>query len=177
MNKPHDATVNTLLKYPRIILQQEIMRMVRRPSVHEIMTSKKVPKAIGAYPHAVKVVSPGEMLFVSGMLPLEVSGRLTAGDIKKQAEVALNHVKNIVLDSKFTMDDVTHCTIYVLDIAHIEAIDPIYQRMFVGMNLPARSVVQVAALPMKCGIQVDAIAVKRGTNVDELLADDRPPQS
>jgi 2-iminobutanoate/2-iminopropanoate deaminase len=135
--------------------------MARRPSVHELIISRKVAKPSGPYSHAVKVTSPGETLYISGMLPVDGMGKPVQGEMKKQAEAALTHVKNILADAKFTMDDVTRCTVYVTDLSALDAIDQVYQRMFVGQTLPARTVVQVAALPQGAAISVDAIAVKR----------------
>ncbi len=84
--------------------------MPRRPSVHEAIHSKKAPKPVGAYVQAIHVPQPGAMLFVSGQIPIEVpSGNVFTGDIKKQAEIALGHVRSIVQDSGFAMDEVVKC--------------------------------------------------------------------
>ena len=146
--------------------------MARRPGIHEMISSKKAPKPVGPYSHAIRVKNPGEMLFVSGQIPIEVpSGDVFKGDVKRQAELALSHLKNIILDAKFTMDEVVKCTIYLTDLKHFEAVNEVYQRMFVGQTLPARAVVQVAALPKGVDVEVDGIAVKAGTAADDLFTD------
>lgn len=147
--------------------------MARRNAVHDMITSRKAPKPLGPYSHAVRVQHPGEMLFVSGQIPIEVpSGNVFKGDIKRQAEIALTHVKSIVLDAKFTMDEVVKCTIYMTDLGHFDAVNTVYQKMFVGQTLPARAAVQVAALPKGVDIEVDAIAVKKGTSPDDMFRDE-----
>ena len=142
--------------------------MARRPAVHEMITSRKAPKPVGPYSHAIRVTDPGEMLFVSGQIPIELpAGTVFTGDIKKQAELAFTHLKNIILDSGFSMDEVVKCTIFLTDMKNFEAVNEIYQKMFVGQTLPARAVVQVAGLPKAVGIEVDAVAIKKAPEDDE----------
>ncbi len=146
--------------------------MPRRPAPHEMIASRKAPKPVGPYSQAIKVKTPGEMLFVSGQIPIEVpSGNIFKGDIKKQAEIALNHVKNIVQDAGFQMDEIVKCTIFLTDMKSFDAVNDVYQKMFVGQSLPARAGVQVAALPKEVGVEVEAIAVKRGVGADEMFND------
>ncbi len=135
--------------------------MARRNAVHDMIMSRKAPKPVGPYCHAVRVKSPGEMLFVSGQIPIETStGEVFRGDIQKQAELAMTHMQNIVLDAGFSMDEVVKCTIYLTDLKNFQAVNEVYQKMFVGQMLPARAVVQVAALPKDVGVEVDAVCVK-----------------
>jgi len=146
--------------------------MAKRNAVHQIINSKKAPKPLGAYVHAVKVVKPGEMLFVSGQIPIEVpNGRVFTGDIKRQAEIALAHVKNIVLDAKFSLDEVVKVTIFLTDLENFDPVNQVYSKMFVGAGLPARAVVEVAALPKGVGIEVDAVAIKAGAEQNDLFSD------
>jgi 2-iminobutanoate/2-iminopropanoate deaminase len=146
--------------------------MARRPAAHDVMISKKAPKPIGPYSQAIRVKSPGEMLFVSGMIPIEVpSGNVFTGDIKKQAEIALSHVKNVVLDAKYQVDDIVKVTVYLTDMKSYDAVNEVYAKLFVGAGLPARVVVAVAGLPKGVGIEVDAVAVKSGGGADDLFSD------
>ena len=108
------------------------------------------------------MAAAGEMLFVSGQIPLELpAGQVFTGDIKRQATLALTHLKNIILDSGFSMDEVVKCNIYLTDMKNFDAVNEVYQKLFVGMTLPARAVVQVAGLPKGVGLEADAIAVKK----------------
>ena len=147
--------------------------MARRPGVHDVIQSRKAPKPIGPYVQAVRVKRPGEILFVSGQIPIEVpNGTVFTGDIKKQAEIAFSHVKNIVLDAKFSMDEVVKVTIFLTDLGNFEAVNGVYQRLFVGAALPARAVVGVAGLPKGVSIEVEAIAIKQAQAADEMFTDD-----
>ena len=146
--------------------------MARRATVHEAVQSRKAPKPIGPYAQAVRVRSAGEMLFVSGQIPIEVpSGRVFTGDIKRQAEIALSHVRNIVQDAKFTMDEVVKVTVFLTDLGSFDAVNEIYQKFFIGQSVPARAVVQVAALPKGVGIEIEAIAAKGAAGGDDAFSD------
>lgn len=146
--------------------------MARRPATHDLITSKKAPKPVGPYAHAVRVQNPGAMLFVSGQLPIEVpSGQVFKGDVGRQAQIALTHVRNIVADAGFSMDEVVKVTIYLTDMDKYDAVNQAYQKMFVGMNMPSRSVVQVAALPKGVDVEVEALAMKQAKSADELFTD------
>ncbi|MEM6533585.1 MAG: Rid family detoxifying hydrolase [Myxococcota bacterium] len=147
--------------------------MARRDAIHEMVASRKAPKPVGAYSQAVKVKQAGEMLFVSGQIPIEVpSGKVFRGDIKRQAEIAFTHVKNIVEDSGFVMDEVVKVTIFLTDLEHFDQVNTVYQKLLVGQNLPARGVVEVSKLPKEVDIEVECIAVKKGKTAEDLLAGD-----
>ncbi len=146
--------------------------MARRAAVHDMITSKRAPKPVGPYTHAVRVKQAGAMLFVSGQLPIELpSGELCQGPMKRQADLALTHMRNIVADGGFTMDEIVKVTIYLTDLKHFDVVNDLYAKMFIGQTLPARAVVQVAALPKGAGIEVECIAVKQSTqpSADDLL--------
>lgn len=148
--------------------------MAKRPSIHEMITSRKAPKPVGPYSQAIRTRNPGEILYVSGQIPIEVpSGNVFRGEIKKQAEIALTHVRNIVQDAGFTMDDVVKVTIFITDMKQFDAVNEVYTKFFVGQMLPARAVVGVQALPKDVNVEVEAVAVKKGMSaMDELFGEE-----
>ncbi len=147
--------------------------MARRPAVHDVIQSRKAPKPIGPYVQAVRVKAPGEVLYVSGQIPIETpSGRVFSGDIKRQAEIALTHVRSIVTDAKFAMDEIVKVTIYLTDMKNFEAVNQVYQKFFVGQSVPARAVVAVVGLPKDVGVEIEAIAMKAGGASDDVFTDD-----
>lgn len=152
--------------------------MAKRPSIHEMITSRKAPKPVGPYSQAIRTKAPGEILYVSGQIPIEVpSGNVFRGEIKKQAEIALTHVRNIVQDAGFTMDDVVKVTIFLTDMKQFEAVNEVYTKFFVGQMLPARAVVGVAALPKDVNVEVECVAVKKGMSaMDELFGEEPAPK-
>ena len=146
--------------------------MARRPPIHKQITSRKAPKPVGAYSQAVLIEQPGATLFVSGQIPIEVpSGNVFTGDIKRQAELAFGHVRSIVQDAGFEMDEVVKCSIFLTDLNHFEAVNQVYQTFFVGGSLPARAVVEVSGLPKGVGVEVEASAMKKGQRAAALFGE------
>ena len=151
--------------------------MVRRPAVHDMISSRKAPKPLGPYSHAIRVNYPGAMLFVSGQIPIELpSGNVFTGDIKRQAELAFTHLKNIVLDAGFSLDEVVKCSIFLTDMKNFDAVNQIYQKLFVGQTLPARAVVEVSGLPKGVAIEAECIAAKKGEAPKEAEAPKPEPE-
>lgn len=146
--------------------------MARRPAIHKQIQCRKAPKPVGAYSQAVLVEQPGATLFVSGQIPIEVpSGNVFTGDIKRQADITFNHLKNIVLDAGFQMDEIVKVTIFLTNLKNFEVVNSVYQKFFVGGALPSRAAVEVAGLPKGVGIEVECIAMKKGQSPDELFGD------
>ena len=144
--------------------------MARRDAVHKQILSRRAPKPVGPYVHAVRVESPGATLFVSGQIPIELpSGKVFTGDIRKQAELALTHLKNIVLDADFTMDEVVKCTIFLTNMDDFATVNEVYQTFFTGRALPARAAVEVSRLPKDVNIEVECIAMKQSASSDNLF--------
>jgi 2-iminobutanoate/2-iminopropanoate deaminase len=112
------------------------------------------PAAIGPYSQAIR---SGDMVFCSGQLGLEpVSGELVDG-VEAQAERALRNLQSVLDAAGLGFDDVVKTTIFLADIGDFAAVNAVYAR-FMPDPPPARSTVQVAALPKGGLVEVDAIA-------------------
>ena len=119
-----------------------------------IKPAKSAP-AVGPYNHAVRV---GDLLFCSGQIPLDpASGTLVFGGIKAQAERALENVKAILDDQKLTFANVVKSTVFLTNLADFAAMNEVYAKYFTA-DFPARSTVQVAALPKGASIEIEVIA-------------------
>ena len=119
-----------------------------------IKPAKSAP-AVGPYNHAVRV---GDLLFCSGQIPLDpASGTLVSGGIKAQAERALENVKAILDDQKLTFANVVKSTVFLTNLADFVAMNEVYAKYFTA-DFPARSTVQVAALPKGASIEIEVIA-------------------
>ena len=144
--------------------------MARRDSVHKQIVSRRAPKPVGPYVHAIKVENPGATLYVSGQIPIELpSGNVFTGDIKRQAEIALTHLRSIVQDAGFSMDEVVKCTVFLTNMDDFGAVNEVYQKFFTGQALPARAAVEVSRLPKDVNVEVECIAVKAGSSTDQLF--------
>ena len=120
-----------------------------------VIKPKNSPAAVGPYNHAVRV---GDLLFCAGQIPIEpATGNLVAGDIKAQTERVLQNVKTILDDQKLTFANVVKSTVFLTNLGDFAAMNEVYAKHFTE-NFPARSTVQVAALPKGASVEIEVIA-------------------
>ncbi len=120
-----------------------------------VIKPAKSPAAVGPYNHAVRV---GDLLFCAGQIPVEpATGNLVAGDIKVQTERALQNVKAILDDQKLTFANVVKSTVFMTNLGDFATMNEVYAKYFPD-NFPARSTVQVAALPKGASVEIEVIA-------------------
>jgi len=120
-----------------------------------IIKPKNSPAAVGPYNHAVRI---GELLFCAGQIPLDpATGNLVAGDIQAQTERVLQNVKAILDDQKLTFASVVKSTVFMTNLGDFAAMNEVYAKYFTE-NFPARSTVQVAALPKGANVEIEVIA-------------------
>src|SRR3954469_5271086 len=121
----------------------------------QIIKPAKSAPAAGTYNHAVRI---GDLLFCAGQIPLDpATGNLVAGDIKVQTERVLENVKSILDDQKLTFANVVKSTVFVTNLADFGGMNEIYAKYFTG-DFPARSTIQVAALPKGAIVEIEVVA-------------------
>lgn len=121
-----------------------------------VIVANNAPAAVGPYSHAIKA---GNTLYTSGQLGLDpVSGALADG-VEAQAETALRNLGAVLAAGGMDFADVVKTTVFLADMGDFAAINAIYAKYFQG-ECPARSCVQVAALPKGALFEVEAVAVK-----------------
>jgi len=119
-----------------------------------IKPAKSAP-AVGPYNHAVRI---GELLFCAGQIPLDpASGNLVSGDIKVQTQRVLENVKAILEDQKLSFSNVVKSTVFLTNLADFAGMNEIYDQYFTS-DFPARSTIQVAALPKGAIVEIEVIA-------------------
>jgi 2-iminobutanoate/2-iminopropanoate deaminase len=124
--------------------------------VAQEVRSPDAPQPIGPYSQAVVV---GEWVFTSGQIPLDPrSGSLVAGDAEVQTEQVLANLRAVLEAAGSSLDRVVRTTVYLVDLAHFPRMNAAYARHFAARPAPARSTVQVAALPLGAAVEIDAIA-------------------
>lgn len=125
--------------------------------VKEVIYTDKAPKPIGPYSQAIKV---GSWLFLSGQIPIDPrSGDIIEGDIEVQTRRVLENIKAILENAGFTLGDIVKVTVYLVDLNDFPRFNKVYSEYFKDRP-PARTTVQVAALPRSVRIEIDAIAYK-----------------
>jgi 2-iminobutanoate/2-iminopropanoate deaminase len=121
----------------------------------QIIKPAKSPAAVGPYNHAVRV---GDLLFCAGQIPLNpADSSLVTGDIKAQTVRVLENVKAILDDQKLTFANVVKSTVFLTNLAEFGAMNEVYAQYFTE-NFPARSTVQVAALPKGANVEIEVVA-------------------
>jgi 2-iminobutanoate/2-iminopropanoate deaminase len=123
------------------------------------IATPQAPAAIGPYSQGI---AAGGFLFCSGQLGLDpATGDFAGPDVETQAERAMTNLRNVLDAAGCTFDDVVKTTIFLADIADFAAVNAVYGR-YVTDPPPARSTVQVAALPKGGRVEIEAIARLRG---------------
>jgi len=121
----------------------------------QVIKPKNSPAALGPYNHAVRV---GDLLFCAGQIPIDPKdGNLVTGDIKVQTDRVLQNIKAILEDQGLTFANVVKSTVFMTDLANFGGMNETYAKYFTD-NCPARSTVQVAALPKAATVEIEVIA-------------------
>ena len=121
----------------------------------QIVTSENTPRAIGPYSIANRF---GELVFTAGQLGLDpLSGDLAPGGIEAETRQALINLKNVLEAAGSSLDHVLKTTVFLRDINDFARMNAVYADFFTS-NFPARSAVQVAALPKGGAVEIEAVA-------------------
>ena len=123
------------------------------------VSTTEAPAAIG--PYSQGVITNG-LLFTAGQIALDpVTGALSSGDVAAQTELVMRNLQAIITAAGATWNDVVKTTVYLHDLAAFPTVNEIYAR-WIGSARPARSTVQVSALPRGALVEIDAVvAVER----------------
>ena len=126
----------------------------------KIVSTNEAPAAIGPYSQAVR---SGRFLFCSGQIPLDPkSGQIVSGDIAAQTRRVLDNIAAVLRAEGLTFDNVVKTTIFLTNLGDFQTVNEIYGSYF-KQNPPARSTVQVAALPKGANVEIEVIAVANET--------------
>lgn len=117
--------------------------------------SGRAPSAIGPYSQAVKA---GEFVFCSGQIPIDpATGEFVSGGIEAQTAQVMKNLGEVLAAAGTGWADVVKTTIYLTNLADFAVVNRLYGEV-VGSVPPARTTVQVAALPKGAAIEIDAVA-------------------
>ncbi len=116
----------------------------------------QAPAAIGPYSQAILA---GGMVYTAGQIALDPeSGRLLGTTVTEQAERVLENLGAILRAAGSSFENVVKTTVYLQDLADFPLVNEVYAR-FMSTPPPARSTIQVAALPLGALVEIEAIAV------------------
>lgn len=121
----------------------------------QVLHTDKAPAAIGPYAQGWKA---GNLVYTSGQLGIDMeTGKLAEG-VEAQARASMRNVEEILKAAGASYGDVIKTTVFVKDLADFQTVNMVYAQFFDG-NYPARSCVQVAALPMGGLVEIEAVAL------------------
>ena len=121
----------------------------------QIINSTNAPEAVGPYSHAVKV---GNLLICSGQIPLDPETKsIVPGGIREQTEQVLENIQAVLFSEDLNLNHVVKTTIFLTDLNDFTTVNGVYAQAF-GTHKPARSTVQVAALPLGALIEIEVTA-------------------
>lgn len=116
----------------------------------------QAPAAIGPYSQAVRM---GDTVYLSGQIPLDpATGELVAGDITAQATRAFDNLKAVCAAAGGSLDDLARLGLYLTDLGDFAKVNAVMADYF-SEPYPARSTIQVSALPKGAAFEVDAVLV------------------
>lgn len=116
------------------------------------INAKGAPAAIGPYCHGIKV---GDLFFASGQIPLTLDGGMPEG-VEAQTEQVFDNIEAVLTEAGAGLDKVVKATVFCTDLGDFAKLNAIYEKRF-GAHKPARSTVQVAALPRGASVEIEVI--------------------
>lgn len=125
-----------------------------------VVLSENAPKPIGPYSQALEC-RPHRMMFLSGQIGIDPkTGEVVRGGIEEETKQVLANIESVLLAGSMGRWNVIKTTIYLTDLNDFATVNRIYGEFFGDSHRPARSTVQVAALPKGAKVEIEAIAVE-----------------
>ena len=122
----------------------------------EIVATDKAPAAVGPYSQAVRA---GDWLFTAGQIALDpATGRLVEGGIEDQTRRVLTNLSAVLGAAGTSLSHVVKTTVFLIDMGEFKAMNSVYAEFFPDAP-PARSTVQVTALPLGSRVEIEAVAI------------------
>jgi len=124
--------------------------------MRKIIHTEKAPKAVGPYSQAI---STGNLLFTAGQVAIDpATGKLVEGGIQEQTRQVLENLKAILTAARTDFSKVVKSTVFLQDIKHFADFNQVYAEYFPS-EPPARSTLQVGALPLGAMVEIEMIAL------------------
>ena len=122
----------------------------------EVIATRKAPAAVGPYSQGIHV---RHLVFTAGQLAIDpATGKLVEGGIEEQTRQVLRNIAAVLEAAGASLDTVVKTTVFLKDIGDFKAMNEVYAEFFAA-DPPARSAVQVAALPLGGLVEIEAVAI------------------
>jgi 2-iminobutanoate/2-iminopropanoate deaminase len=125
----------------------------------KLIQTDRAPKAIGPYSQGVSIES-GKLIFTAGQIPFHPgTNQMVDGGIEKQTEQVIQNLKAILEAGGSGLDRVVKTTVFLKQMGDFQAMNSVYEKYF-SSNPPARSTVEVSALPKGALIEIECVAIQ-----------------
>lgn len=122
----------------------------------DVISTNTAPAAVGPYSQGIRA---GELLFLSGQVPLDpATGKLVDGGVEAQTEQSCRNLKAVLASQGLDLSNVVKTTVFIAHMSDFPKVNEVYKRFFTA-PCPARSCVEVGALPLGALVEIEAIAV------------------
>ncbi len=122
----------------------------------QIISTDKAPGAIGPYSQAVRA---GDMLFLSGQIPIDpATGDIVSGGVTEQTEQIFKNIQAVLEAAGASLDNVVKSTVFLSDMANFADMNAVYSKYFKEGSYPARSAFAVKELPKASLVEIETIA-------------------
>src|SRR2546422_8868207 len=122
----------------------------------KIISTPEAPAAVGPYSQAVRV---GSTIYCAGQIPLDPkSGQIVSQEISEQTRRVLDNITAVLKAEGLTFDNIVKTTIFLTDLGDFQRVNEMYASYF-KQQPPARSTIQVSALPKGARVEIEAIAM------------------
>lgn len=122
----------------------------------QVLSSDRIPPAVGPYSQAVRA---GELIFCSGVIGLDPeTKKLVDGALEDEVRRVMDNLRTLLEDCGSSLDNVVKTTVFLVDMGQFQAMNGVYAQYF-GDEPPARSTIEVAALPLGARVEVEATAI------------------
>ena len=121
-----------------------------------IINTDQAPAPIGPYNQAIQC---GDLIYTSGQIPIDpATGTKVEGGIREQSIQVLDNLKAVLEGAGASLDQVLKTTVFLADMGDFPEFNSIYADYFGEENAPARSTIQVAALPIGALVEIECVA-------------------
>lgn len=126
--------------------------------IRETVQTDRAPGAVGPYSQGTR---SEDLVFTAGQIPLDPgTGKMVAGGIQEQSRQVLENLQAVLEAAGAGMDTVMKTTVFLQDMGEFALMNEIYGEFF-SDNPPARSTVEVAALPLGARVEIEAVALRK----------------
>ncbi len=123
----------------------------------KVIHTSQAPAAIGPYNQAIMA---NGFIFSAGQIPLDpATGKLVEGDFKVRVHRVLQNLNAVLSAAGSDLSRVVKFTVFLTDLSNFAVVNEVFSECFKDLEPPARSAVQVAALPLGCDVEIECIAL------------------